>query len=74
MELLRAVDGLNDTVPPDLMRARPDDFHTFPADKPNRKLDYVFVGDGFEVVSVEVIRKAGDISDHLPVVAKIRLK
>lgn len=46
----------------------------FGHEEPDRMIDYVFHGDDVEVVSVEVLRKFNQISDHLPVVVKFRLK
>lgn len=39
---------------------------TFPALKPNRQLDYLFIRDSVQVLSYEVL-PVGDLSDHLPV-------
>ena len=45
---------------------------TFPAEMPNRRLDYLFVSaDSFEVREARVAREAGPISDHLPVFAEL---
>lgn len=73
VEVIRGVEGLLDTIPgPSYLRNEPAWF-TFPAHEPNRKLDYLFYGAGYELVEVEVPRGiAGDLSDHLPVVARFR--
>ncbi|MCV6608298.1 MAG: hypothetical protein OIF32_08805, partial [Campylobacterales bacterium] len=39
---------------------------TFPSDDPDRKLDYIFIKDQYEVVDLNVIKS--DVSDHLPIV------
>jgi endonuclease/exonuclease/phosphatase family metal-dependent hydrolase len=44
---------------------------TFPAQWPQRTLDFIFVPEVYEVVKVEVVRSF--LSDHRPVVAEIRL-
>ena len=44
---------------------------TFPADSPSHRIDYIFVSDHFEVKEVRVVDTLA--SDHLPVVAKLRL-
>ncbi len=47
--------------------------NTFPADEPDRCIDYLFVdGDAFDVTSVEVPEVV--LSDHRPVVARLRRK
>jgi len=42
---------------------------TFPADKPDRKIDYIFVSKEFKVLSVTVPRT--EASDHAPLVAEV---
>ncbi len=49
-----------------------DDMLTFPSNKPDRKIDYIFVSDGVEIESAWV--EPGVISDHLPVFAKLKIK
>ncbi len=48
---------------------------TWPAASPVRRIDYVFLGPGITVDSVQVPRNplTGVASDHLPVIAQIRL-
>ena len=46
--------------------------HSFPTDKPNRKIDYIFVSDDFEVINAEI--HGTSCSDHLPLTADINLK
>jgi endonuclease/exonuclease/phosphatase family metal-dependent hydrolase len=46
---------------------------TFPADKPNRRLDYLFYSAAFSRKNGEVLQNAGAISDHLPIVGELRL-
>lgn len=43
---------------------------TFPAGNPSRRLDYLFIGDDWEVLDAWVL-KTGELSDHLPVFARI---
>ncbi|MCB9648962.1 MAG: endonuclease/exonuclease/phosphatase family protein [Deltaproteobacteria bacterium] len=69
---LRQVKGLSDAVSPERLKADEADFMTFPAHAPNRKLDYLFYGPGFEVLEVRVVKEAGDVSDHLPVMVRLR--
>ncbi|MBN1774132.1 MAG: endonuclease/exonuclease/phosphatase family protein [Deltaproteobacteria bacterium] len=54
----------------DLDAPLPDTF-TFPADVPNRRLDYVWFSPSFRRVEGRVVREAGSLSDHLPVVVEL---
>lgn len=45
--------------------------NTFPAKKPRKRLDYIFVSDNIEVIDVHTVKVVA--SDHLPLVAKISL-
>ena len=72
---LRSIDKLKDTISPETFSKREADYFTFPAHKPNRKLDYLFVSERFEVLEAKVPKEiAGDVSDHLPVLVKLRIK
>jgi endonuclease/exonuclease/phosphatase family metal-dependent hydrolase len=46
---------------------------TFPAQAPSRRLDYVFAGRGVRVESARVLSEPPVWSDHLPIVARLRL-
>jgi endonuclease/exonuclease/phosphatase family metal-dependent hydrolase len=72
--LLRAVAGLADAVPAATYSASPGAFHTFPAEAPNRMLDHLFAGAGFEVIDARVVREAGTVSDHLPLLVSLRAR
>lgn len=45
----------------------------FGASEPDRKIDYVFVGGPIEVLEARVMREHLEISDHLPVLARLRV-
>ena len=45
---------------------------TFPADAPSRRLDYLFVGAGFAVEEGRVLQEGPALSDHRPVLARLR--
>ena len=48
---------------------------TFPSDQPAYKLDYIFyTPDTIEILETQVLDEAGEASDHLPVMARFRLK
>lgn len=72
VELIRGVAGLMDTVSGDQYTQNEHQWMTFPSHEPNRKLDYLFYGVGFELDKVHVPAKlAGELSDHLPLVARL---
>ncbi|MCS6833861.1 MAG: endonuclease/exonuclease/phosphatase family protein, partial [Flammeovirgaceae bacterium] len=49
--------------------------YTFPSNNPNEQIDYIFYNpDRIEKVEWNVLTSFGDISDHLPVMMKFRLK
>jgi endonuclease/exonuclease/phosphatase family metal-dependent hydrolase len=67
VEVLRSIPRLRDASDdPELF--------TFPAHAPNRRLDYLLVGDTFSVEEIRVVREAGDVSDHLPIVARLAIR
>ena len=74
VQIVRSAKTVIDTVSPGTFTSTPSAWFTFPSVAPNRKLDYLFTSDRFEVVSVRVLSEAGDLSDHLPLVAELRLK
>ncbi|MGJ1204120.1 endonuclease/exonuclease/phosphatase family protein [Sphingobacterium lactis] len=47
---------------------------TYPADNPDVRIDYIFYSPHFELLESKVVKEVGDISDHLPVFAKLKLK
>lgn len=53
----------------DTASASSDPLLSFPSDKPNRKIDYIFTSPDIKVLSVEVPDKV--LSDHLPITAEI---
>jgi endonuclease/exonuclease/phosphatase family metal-dependent hydrolase len=55
-----------------LVTEHKDRFYTVPAASPSRGVDHILVGTDLEVVEVDVVKEAASISDHLPVVARIR--
>ena len=46
---------------------------TFPSDKPNRQLDYIFFSKNLISHRGRVLREAGTLSDHLPVYMELEL-
>jgi len=50
-----------------------DDMHTYPADKPNRRIDYIFFSKMLEHIDGMVLNP-GPISDHRAVYAELKLR
>jgi endonuclease/exonuclease/phosphatase family metal-dependent hydrolase len=73
IETLRGIGGLREVVPPSVYAAAEAPWFTFPAHAPNRRLDYIFYGDGLEVRTASVARMEAPPSDHLPVLASFGL-
>jgi endonuclease/exonuclease/phosphatase family metal-dependent hydrolase len=60
--------GLEEALAPD---APPAETFTFPSDVPNRRLDYLWFSAHFRRMAGRVVREAGTLSDHLPVVVEL---
>lgn len=65
--------GFSEATPPKEYLANEHAAFTYPADKPSQKLDYLFAGKGAVITKGWVFTKAGDASDHLPLVAEVKL-
>jgi endonuclease/exonuclease/phosphatase family metal-dependent hydrolase len=74
LDVMRSIHGLKDVIPPEEFSAHQDRYFTFPAHAPNRKIDYIFIGGAFDLIEARVVTEAGDVSDHLPLVARLRLR
>ncbi len=72
--ILRSANPVTDTLAAATFTSTPTAWFTFPAHAPNRKLDYLFASETFEVVSAEVLREVDGASDHLPVLVELRLR
>jgi endonuclease/exonuclease/phosphatase family metal-dependent hydrolase len=46
----------------------------FGADAADRRLDYLFAGSRLEVIEACILTRHRDVSDHLPILARLRLK
>ena len=59
----------------ELYNASRNDFLTFDSQEPFQKIDYIFYSSGkIQALSAEVLKEAGEISDHLPVMMQFVLK
>ena len=73
IDLLRSIPGMSEVVPKDVYTADESQWFTFPAHKPNRRLDYIFHGEGLKLLSTEVPKMDSPPSDHLPVIARFEI-
>jgi len=52
----------------------PSETFTFPSNSPDRRLDYIFIfGRGLSFIDFRVVKEAEEASDHLPVMATIKI-
>ncbi len=73
MEIIGMMKGFRELTSHEEYAANRDIWHTFPADAPNRRLDYIFVNTRYSFSNGHISRKYGSLSDHLPVMADIDL-
>lgn len=59
---------------PDKLSVASRTYLPFSAQFPDRKIDYVFYGGPLELIEASVLSQYSDISDHLPIKARFRLK
>lgn len=70
LAILRSTGRLRDAFA-DVFEEEPGSYFTFPAGDPNRKLDHLLLSPEFRIVSAEVGRRVGTVSDHLPLVVRL---
>ena len=63
--------GLSEVIPDSIYGKSESRFFTFPAWKPDRRLDYIFFEKGLKMIRAEVLPSA--LSDHLPLRASFQL-
>jgi endonuclease/exonuclease/phosphatase family metal-dependent hydrolase len=73
LSILEAVKGIRNSLPETIYKAYESNHFTFPSDIPDRRLDHLFINDKTEVISLSVLREAGILSDHLPILLELRL-
>jgi endonuclease/exonuclease/phosphatase family metal-dependent hydrolase len=73
IDMLRQISGMSEVVPAKVYAANEKPWFTFPAHKPNRRLDYVFHSEGLSLISAEVPVMTNPPSDHLPIVVRFEL-
>ncbi len=72
IDTLRAVAGMKEVVEKEEYARGERKYFTFPSSAPTRRLDYIFVPSDAVVKEVQV-GEAGELSDHLPLMAKVAL-
>jgi len=74
IQILREIPGISEVVPASVYKAHEAPWWTFPAHEPNRRLDYIFHGEGFTLATARVPAMKAPPSDHLPVIATFRVE
>lgn len=73
MSILLSIDGISSAISQDMYDQG--GYETFTSESPDRMIDYVlFNSNRLAVVDARVVYEAGNISDHLPVIAKLIIK
>ncbi len=73
MEIIGMMQGFRELASHEAYAANRDIWHTFPANAPNRRLDYIFVNTRYSFTNGHIPRKYGPLSDHLPAVVDINV-
>ncbi|MTI29639.1 endonuclease/exonuclease/phosphatase [Cytophagales bacterium RKSG123] len=74
IDLFRNEPNLTMAISDKEFNTAPEDFFTFDSGKPYEKIDYIFyTNDKIKMVKAKVLKDAGTISDHLPVLMKFVL-
>lgn len=73
-DILKNIPGMSEIIPDGTYRQDEKSTFTFPADLPTRRLDYIFYGNCLELVEGRIYREAGQVSDHLPIIATFRFR
>jgi endonuclease/exonuclease/phosphatase family metal-dependent hydrolase len=71
VDTIRKLEGFTESIPAEVYSANERDALTYPANAPDRRLDYVFGGKGAMVLRGRVAKEAAEASDHLPIVAEV---
>jgi len=74
IEVLEHEGGLAEAVPPDVDALAESPSFTYPADRPNRRLDHIFYSPSIRILRWSVDRGAGTGSDHLPLTAVFEIE
>ena len=74
IRILRNIPGIQEIAGFEIPADHMANWHTFPAHEPNRRLDYLFYGQGLKLMDGSVPPHTPIASDHCPVVATFSLK
>ena len=72
IQIIRAVKGISDAIPPKTFLQNQIASATYPADNPIEMIDYIFARENAKVLHGYVFHKAKTASDHLPIAAYIK--
>ncbi len=72
MQALLQMDSFREVIDEEDYKKNEAAYFTFPSHDPNRRIDYIFVNEGIHVSNAYILQ-SGEISDHLPVVAELKL-
>ncbi len=73
LNILMSIKGFREMVPLTDYYKNESQYFTFPSQKPDRRLDYLFVNSKYPILDYGII-KAGTSSDHLPVYVDLKWK
>lgn len=75
MDLFYQLPELKEAIPMQAFLANEKDFYTYSSEKPYQRIDYIFYSSkDIEAIEGRVLREAGQISDHLPVMFTFKWK
>ena len=73
LAILNSVQGYREVISDDRYTMTPEKFYSYPGKISDKRLDYIFVRNDFEILRSEIL-DTGDLSDHRPVFVEIVLK
>ncbi len=74
LAVFRGIPGFRELITAEEYASNPSPWDTYPANAPTRRVDFLFINSRFEVVGAKVVTEAGTLSDHLPVMAEVRIR
>lgn len=75
MDIIMAADNIASSIPDSTYSSNPSDYFTFSSGEPFVMIDYILYNPSHIIpISARVVKEAGEISDHLPVLFEFRLK
>ena len=75
MNILRSLDYMKPALPDSLYLKNESEYLTFNSEEPSIRIDYIFYDSRYlQMDHARVLREAGSISDHLPIMAYLRFR